>query len=92
MIEGEGQCLESFYDNDFNGNIDPNVDTFSLQGSFGACAEIYGEKLVQRTMDFVHYSNFTSSFPVNGLSEDELELVNTRYHIGLLREIDRFRK
>ena len=40
MIDTKGQCIESFYDNDFNGNLDPGVDAFSLEGSFDACAEV----------------------------------------------------
>ena len=91
MIDGNGECNEIFYDNDFNGNMDPHVDEFSLEGSFDACAQVYGEKLTHRIMDFAHYSDFRSTFPVDGFCEDELGAVNARYHIGLLREIDRFR-
>ncbi len=89
MIDGKGQCFESFYDNNFNGDMDPYYDSLSLDGSFDACAEVYGEDLTRRVMDYVNHSSFDGTFPVNGFNEKELELVNSRYHMSLLSELNK---
>ena len=84
-----GPCVETFWDRNSNGKLDPFIDYIGFDNNFDSesCEMIYGD-LARKVIGQSHLSGFTPFTAVDALSERELEQRNLRFQELIEQEID----